>query len=213
MIDIAHPEDRAELVRLAKAQRILYSDQTFMAESGRFYPEALARSHTFREGLSVRFRAIKPSDEEEMRRLFYRFSDQSLYYRYFSPIKTMPHEKMQEYVNIDYRTTLSIVGLTGEPGQDRIIAEARYAQVPGETFADVAFIVDEAYQGRGIAAFLLQMLIEVAKERGIRGFSADVLGTNRSMLKVFEKAPFPVQAVLDGGAYRLKIDFTSDPYH
>ncbi len=161
----------------------------------------------------MRFRAIKPSDEEEMRRLFYRFSDQSLYYRYFSPIKTMPHEKMQEYVNIDYRTTLSIVGLTGEPGRDRIIAEARYVQVPGETFADVAFIVDEAYQGRGIATFLLQMLIEVAKERGIRGFSADVLATNRSMLKVFEKASFPVQAVLDGGAYRLKIDFTSDSYH
>jgi RimJ/RimL family protein N-acetyltransferase len=213
LIDIAHPEDRAELVRLAKAQHILYSDQTYLAESGRLYPEKLARAQTFKEGLTVRFRAIKPSDEEEMRRLFYRFSDQSVYYRYFSPIKTMPHEKMQEYVNIDYHATLSIVGLAGEPGQDRIIAEARYCQLPGETFADVAFIVDDAYQGRGIATFLLQMLIDVAKDKGIRGFSADVLATNRSMLKVFEKAPFPVQAVLDGGAYRLKIDFMSDTYH
>jgi RimJ/RimL family protein N-acetyltransferase len=212
LIDIAHPEDRAELVRLAKAQHILYADQTYMAESGRLYPENLARAHTFKGGLTMRFRAIKPSDEEEMRRLFYRFSDQSLYYRYFSPIKTMPHEKMQEYVNIDYRTTLSIVGLAGEPGQDRIIAEARYVQLPGETLADVAFVVDEAYQGRGIATFLLQMLIDVAKKSGITGFSADVLATNRSMLNVFEKVSFPVQAVLDGGAYRLKIDFTSDTH-
>lgn len=213
LIDIAHPEDRAELVRSAKAQHILYSDQTYVAESGRRYPEKLARTHTFKNGLSVRFRAIKPSDEEEMRRLFYRFSDQSVYYRYFSPIKTMPHEKMQEYVNIDYRMTLSIVGLAGEPGQDRIIAEARYAQLPGETVADVAFIVDEACQGQGIATFLLQMLIDVAKESGITGFSADVLATNRSMLNVFEKVSFPVRAVLDGGAYRLRIDFTSDTHH
>jgi len=213
LIDIAHPEDRAELVRLAKSQHILYSDQTYLAESGRLYPENLSRVHTFKGGLAVRFRAIKPSDEEEMRRLFYRFSDEAIYYRYFSPVKTMPHEKMQEYVNVDYRATLSIVGLVGDPGQDRIIAEARYSQLPGETFADVAFIVDEAYQRRGIATYLLQTLIDVAKESGITGFSADVLATNRSMLNVFEKAPFPVQAVLDGGAYHLKIGFTPDQYH
>lgn len=49
------------------------------------------------------FRAIKPSDEDEMRRLYYRFSDKSIYYRYFSPITTMPHSRMQSYVNIDYQ--------------------------------------------------------------------------------------------------------------
>ncbi|MBC8177002.1 MAG: GNAT family N-acetyltransferase, partial [Deltaproteobacteria bacterium] len=64
-----------------------------------------------------------------MRRLFYRFSDKAVYYRYFSPIKTMPHAKMQEYVNIDYSKTMSIVGLMGEPGEGRIIAEGRYVRL------------------------------------------------------------------------------------
>jgi len=208
LIDIAHPDDRSELVRLAKERHLLFPDQRYLAESGHLYPDELACDHVFRNGLSVRFRAIKPSDVDEMRRLFYRFSDTAVYYRYFSPIKTMPHAKMQEYVNIDYRRTMSIVGLIGEPGEGRIIAEARYVQLHDLPYADVAFVVDEEYQKRGIAAFLLAMLTKIAKEKGIEGFRADVLATNTSMLKVFESvAEGPIQAVMEGGVYQLTIPF------
>ena len=112
---------------------------------------------------------------------------------------------MQEYVNIDYRNTLSIVGLIGEPGEGRIIAEARYVRIDGEDFADIAFVVDEAYQGKGVATFLFKMLINLARDRGIDVLKADVLSSNKSMLKVLEKAPFPVKALLDTGVYELKI--------
>ena len=158
-------------------------------------------------GLTVRFRAIRPSDVDEMRRLFYRFSDEAVYYRYFSPIKTMPHAKMQDYVNIDYRRSMSIVGLVGEPGEGQIIAEARYVQLPERPVADVAFVVDEAVKGKGIASYLFEMLMKIAKERGIEGFTADVLATNTAMLKVFEKSPVPIKAVLDSGVYTLEIPF------
>ena len=210
LIDIAHPDDRAELVNLAKKSHILYADQVYLAESGRLYPEDVKATHFLKDGTEVRLRAIKPSDVEEMRRLFYRFSDEAVYYRYFSPIKTMPHAKMQEYVNVDYRKTLSIVGLVGEEGQGRIIAEARYVRLPDQPLGDVAFIVDEAFQGKGIATFLFQMLIRIAKEKGIEGFKADVLATNTSMLRVFEKAPFPIKAVLDSGVYELTIPFSEE---
>jgi RimJ/RimL family protein N-acetyltransferase len=112
---------------------------------------------------------------------------------------------MQEYVNVDYRNTMSIVGLVGEPGEGGFIAEARYVRTPGTPFADLAFVVDEAYQGKGIATFLFMTLIKIAKDRGIQGLRADVLSTNKSMIKVLEKAPYPVQAVLDSGVYELKI--------
>ena len=88
-----------------------------------------------------------------MRRLFYRFSDESVYYRYFTAIKTMPHSRMQEYVNVDYRKAMSIVGLVGEVGAGHIIAEARYVKDPKSNFAEAAFVVDEEYQGLGIAGF------------------------------------------------------------
>ena len=116
LIDIAHPDDRAVLVQKAKDAKLLYKDQIFFAESGHLYPENLARTETFKDQLKIHFRPIKPSDEDEMRRLFYRFSDQAVYYRYFSRIKTMPHGKMQEYVNVDYRRAMSIVGIVQRKG-------------------------------------------------------------------------------------------------
>mgnify|MGYP006420428599 FL=1 len=211
LIDIAHPDDRAQLIHLAKEKNILYADQLYLPESGALYPTDLACEKVFSGDITVRFRAIKPSDVDDMRRLFYRFSDKSVYYRYFSPIKTMPHAKMQEYVTIDYTKTMSIVGLMGDPGTGRIVAEARYVRLPDKPVADVAFVVDEDFQGKGIASFLFRTLKKIAKENGIREFKADVLATNKGMLKVFESASdAPIRAVMDSGIYELSIPLNAD---
>ena len=209
LIEIAHPDDRETLVEQAKAEHILYPNQIYLAENARLYPAEIATRQVFKNDLTVDFRAIKPSDVEDMRRLFYRFSDTSVYYRYFSPIKTMPHAKMQEYVNIDFSRTLSIVGLVKEMGEGSIIAEGRFVREPHGPVADVAFVVDEDYQGHGIATFILKMLIRLAKERGLKGFKADVLSSNKSMLKVFEKSGLAVEARVVDGVYELNLPFSS----
>jgi acyl-CoA hydrolase/GNAT superfamily N-acetyltransferase len=210
LIEIAHPDDRLNLVEAAKAENIIYRDQIFLAESARLYPSEISERHTFKNGTTVRFRALKPSDEEEMRRLFYRFSDEAIYYRYFTPIKTMPHAKMQAYVNVDYRDVLSVVGLVGPPGQGQIIAEARFARHKDKPYVDVAFVVDEDYQGLGIATYLFQMLARLARQRGVRGMTADVLATNQAMLKVFEKCGFPIRSRFEDGAYALTMSFDTE---
>jgi acyl-CoA hydrolase/RimJ/RimL family protein N-acetyltransferase len=211
LIEIAHPEDRPGLVEAAKAARVLYPDQIFLVESAHLYPSEIDEVKTFKGGVSIRFRAIKPSDEEEMRRLFYRFSDEAVYYRYFSPIHTMPHAEMQRYVNVDYRTVMSVVGLLGEPGQGRIIAEGRYVRSKERSTGDIAFVVDEEFHGRGIASYMLQLLVRLARERGLTGFTADVLGTNRPMMKVLEKSGLPVKARLAAGEYEISIPFEEGP--
>ena len=208
LIEIAHPEDRPGLVEGGKKENLLYPDQIFIDDSARFYPKEIETTHRFNENLQVLFRAIKPSDEEQMRRLFYRFSDDAIYYRYFAPLKAMPHAKMQAYVNVDYREVLSVVGLVGEPGNQTIIAEARLAKHPDKPFMDIAFVVDEAYQGLGIASFLLKMLTRLARERGAVKITADVLSSNRAMLKVFEKGEYQPTAKLNAGAYAISIDLT-----
>lgn len=210
IIDIAHPNDRQWLVDQAKENHLIYPDQIFLSESCHLYPENVATISTFKDNLDVRFRAIKPSDEEQMRRLFYRFSDEAVYYRYFSPIQTMPHSKMQEYVNVDFRKAMSIVGVVGEAGNGKVIAEARYVMTTFRPFADVAFVVDEEYSGKGIGSYLFKRLIDIALERGIQGFSADVLASNKAMMKIFEKSPYPIKATLESGAYELTIPFKED---
>jgi acyl-CoA hydrolase/ribosomal protein S18 acetylase RimI-like enzyme len=207
LIDIAHPNDREKLVRKAKEKKILFEDQIYLSGSANLYPMEIATEHTFKGGLKVRFRAIKPSDEEPMRRLFYRFSDQTVYRRFLFPISIMPHDKAQGYVNVDYRRVMSVVALVGEPGDSTIIAEARYVQDEQSCFGDLAFVVDEKYQGLGIATYLYEMLIRLAKERGLRGFTAEVLQTNKEMMKVFGKGHLPINARLENGLYRLTIPF------
>ncbi|MBI9087351.1 MAG: GNAT family N-acetyltransferase [Desulfobacterales bacterium] len=207
LIEIAHPDDRPQLVQQAKDTHMIYPDQIFLAESAHLYPQEIATAHHFKDGQRVRFRAIRPSDEEEMRRLFYRFSDKAVYYRYFTPIKAMPHARMQSYVNVDYRQSMSLVGVVGEVGQGRIIAEARYVRHQDRPWADVAFVVDGEYEGRGIATWMYAMLVRLARERGLQGFTADVLASNMGMMKVFEKGGSPVRARLSDGAYELSIPF------
>jgi RimJ/RimL family protein N-acetyltransferase len=144
-----------------------------------------------------------------MRRLFYRFSEETVYYRYFSPITRMPHPKIQEYVNADCNKAVSIVGLVGEPGRGRIIAEARFVKLDDRPYADVAFVVDEKYQGAGIGTYLFKMLIRLAKERGLHGFTADVLPSNRAMVKIFEKGGIQITSKLLNGIYQLTMPFES----
>jgi acyl-CoA hydrolase/GNAT superfamily N-acetyltransferase len=207
LIDIAHPDDRLKLVEDAKAKKIIFLDQIFLSDSALLYPKEVATEHVMKNGLSVRFRPIKPSDEEAMRRFFYRFSKQSIYRRFFFPVSTMPHDKMQAYVNVDYSSEMSVVALINEPGQEIIIAEARYANDEESGFGDLAFFVDDTYQGLGIGPYLYDLLIRLARERGLRGFKAEVLQENKGMLKVFEKGGLPMEAKLKDGIYNLKMPF------
>jgi GNAT superfamily N-acetyltransferase len=121
----------------------------------------------------------------------------------------MPHDKIQGYVNVDYRQVMSVVAFAGEADQETIIAEARYVKDKQSAYGDVAFIVDEKYQGHGIATYLYKMLIRLARERGLKGFTAEVLQTNKEMMSVFEKGNLGIDARLQDGLYRLTIPFDS----
>ncbi len=207
MIEIAHPDDRPGLIARAKAGRILYPDQMYLAVSAAGAPPDICEKRVFKDGGEICFRPIKPSDEEGMRRLFYRFSDESVYYRYFAPIRAMPHTRMQAYVNVDWRNTMSLVGLTGRPGHELIVAEGRYLLDAAGQWAEVAFIVDEAYQNIGLSTHLFDLLLRHARERGLQGFYADVLTSNFAMMAVLRKGKLPLFIECEEGAYHVRMPF------
>jgi len=145
-----------------------------------------------------------------MRRLFYNFSDESKYFRYFAPKPVMPHKEMQTYVSIDYDKVLSVVAVAEKGRNERIIAEARYAYDKSAGAYEIAFIVDEDFQGRGVATFLFKYLIKIARDRGIQWFIAYVLPRNESMMKVFEKSKLPIQKSYENDALVLRFDLTQE---
>ncbi len=207
IIDIAHPDDREALIQQARQRKIIYPNQIFVTQSAHLYPGHIESTQAFKGGVNVRFRPMKPSDEEAMRRFFYRCSKEMIFYRFFYSIKTMSHDKMQEYVNVDYAREVSVVGLAEIDGIEKIIAEARLVQDEDSRYGEVAFLIDQAFQSIGVGTYLMELLIRLAREQGLAGVTADVLSENLPMVKVFEKSRLPLESTLNNGVYQMKINF------
>jgi len=207
LIEIAHPNHREALLKEARELRYVYPDQFYYKMASPELTSKVRVDTVFKDGLNVRIRPIKPSDESMIQDLFYNLSESSVYFRYFAPRRSMPHENLQRYVNVSEDDGLSLVVLTGPRETERIIAESRYILGSDKEFADVAFMVDENFHGRGIATFLLKHMIEIAKEKGIKGLKADVLDSNSPMLAVFNKLPYVQHRQVGAGEISLKFQF------
>ncbi len=207
LIEVAHPDHREDLMRSAREMGYVYSDQIYYKSISPELRQRIRTDHTFKDGLKCHIRAVRPTDESMLRDLFYNLSESSVYFRYFSPKRTMPHANLQTYVNLKEDEGVSLVVTLGPRENRKIIAEARYMIEPGEGFADSAFMVDESYQGKGIASYLLNYLVEIAKERGLRGFKADVLFSNQPMLKVYDKVPYKILKHFSDGIVSLSFRF------
>jgi acyl-CoA hydrolase/RimJ/RimL family protein N-acetyltransferase len=206
MIDIAHPDHRESLLNQAKALNYVYADQIYVARHAANYPSGLETRKSLRDGLEIKIRPIKSSDEDMMRHLFYNFSDEAKYFRYFASKPVMPHKEMQTYVSIDYEEVLSVVAIVEKGRNERIIAEARYAYDKRAGAYEIAFIVDEEFQGKGVATFMFNYLIKIARDREIGWFIAYVLPRNEAMLKVFEKSKIEMSRTPEADAVVLRFN-------
>ena len=209
LISIAHPDYRDDLVNYAKKRNLVHMDQMPLAIPGRYYPEQYEETKSF-DSCEIFFRPVKPTDEAIQREFFYSLSDESVYYRFFNRVKAMPHEKIQPMVNIDYREEIAIVGLVGETEKEEMIAIGRFKIDPADNTAEVAFLVRDDWQTKGIGAFLMRKLADIAIERGITGFKAEVLAQNRKMLDIFHKCGYPLTTRLEEGTYTVFIDFKGE---
>jgi len=102
---------------------------------------------------------------------------------------------------------MAIAGFAGEPGEEEMIAIGRYKIDPADNLAEIAFLVRDDWQQRGIGSFLFSKMTDIALKRGIAGFKAEVLSHNRKMMYVFQKSRFPVRTMLEAGSYYLEILF------
>ena len=123
----------------------------------------------------------------------------------FQVRKLMPHATLQKLCNVDYEQEMSIVATTGEVGTETICGAASYTLDPAGRTADVAFVVDDRLQGRGIGRLLLGHIAEIARKKGVEAFTADVLVTNGAMKHLFEKIGGAQVGEPDGGIAQYRI--------
>jgi RimJ/RimL family protein N-acetyltransferase len=159
-------------------------------------------------GLVVSIRALRPDDRARMAAAVRGLDPVSIYTRLFSHRKELTEAGLDRLMRTDPDNEVVLLATLGDGADERIIGSARYvvtAEVPART-AEVAFVVEEDFQGRGIAGRLLQRLMDVARARGVARFEADVLAENASMLHVFERCGATLRKRADGGSLHIEFD-------
>jgi RimJ/RimL family protein N-acetyltransferase len=201
LINIAHPNFRSELLHAAKRRRLVYADQ--ILPSGHPYPEDLEETIKAASGEQLVVRPIRPSDEDYIKTMFYEFSEQTKYLRYHGTLKSLPHNKLQVFCNVDYDTEMALVVCRGQAGHEEIIGVGRYMTIPGKRSAEMAFVVSDDWQRNGIGTHLFHRLVEIGQQAGLRQFHADVLPENSGMLKIFHRSGMNTETATDEGVVRV----------
>ncbi|MFH8519032.1 GNAT family N-acetyltransferase [Streptomyces gelaticus] len=174
------------------------------------YPDHWEADVVLRDGGTARIRPITTDDAERLVSFYEQVSDESKYYRFFAPYPRLSDRDVHRFTHHDY---VDRVGLAVTVGgefiatvrYDRIDERGRPASAPADE-AEVAFLVQDAHQGRGVASALLEHIAAVARERGIRRFAAEVLPANTKMIKVFRDAGYTQQRSFEDGSVHLTLD-------
>ncbi|WP_327708485.1 GNAT family N-acetyltransferase [Streptomyces sp. NBC_00464] len=174
------------------------------------YPDHWEADVVLRDGGTARIRPITTDDADRLVSFYEQVSDESKYYRFFAPYPRLSAKDVHRFTHHDY---VDRVGLAVTVGgefiatvrYDRINAQGRPASAPADE-AEVAFLVQDAHQGRGVASALLEHIAAVARERGIRRFAAEVLPANNKMIKVFRDAGYTQQRSFEDGSVHLTLD-------
>ena len=174
------------------------------------YPAHWEADVVLRDGGTARIRPITTDDAERLVSFYEQVSDESKYYRFFAPYPRLSAKDVHRFTHHDY---VDRVGLAATVGgefiatvrYDRIDAQGMPASAPADE-AEVAFLVQDAHQGRGVASALLEHIAAVARERGIRRFAAEVLPANTKMIKVFTDAGYTQKRSFEDGVVRLEFD-------
>jgi acyl-CoA hydrolase/GNAT superfamily N-acetyltransferase len=210
LISIAHPKFRPWLIEEAKKRGIIYQDQAFIPDERSVYPAYLETHRTTKTGFQLFLRPVKISDEPLLKDFFYSLSEDSMTRRFLSIRNDMPHERLQDFVVIDYKRDMVILGVEGTAENEFIVGMGQYSIDEKSHTAEVAFTVRDDYHGRGIAQEMLSYLTYLAKRDGLLGFTAEVLVDNRAMLHIFEKGGFDLTKKSEAGVYDLKMAFRRD---
>jgi acyl-CoA synthetase (NDP forming)/RimJ/RimL family protein N-acetyltransferase len=157
------------------------------------------------DGGTVHLRPIRPGDGEALVAFHAALSARTRYLRYFSAYPRIPERDLVRFTHVDHHNRVAFVAIL----RNEIIAVGRYERAEGTDEAEVAFVVADAHQGRGIGSVLLEHLAAAARERGIKRFNAVVLAENSAMIRVFRDAGYETKRILQHGEVSLEFSVDS----
>jgi GNAT superfamily N-acetyltransferase len=156
------------------------------------YPADLVRTRYLFDGSQVTIRPIRPDDAGKEQDFVRRLSKESRYKRFMGTLKELSPDKLRYFTEVDYDKHLALVAIVDQAGEELEIGVARYVIDPGGERCEFAIVVDDAWQGTGIAGVLMLSLIDAARARGLRTMVGQVLASNDKMIKFSRQLGFTV---------------------
>jgi acetoin utilization deacetylase AcuC-like enzyme/GNAT superfamily N-acetyltransferase len=209
LIHIAHPKFREELLEEAKQLKYVGPEQVVPPEAGSVYPDQYEFTHAFGE-TEIFFRPMRPCDARRIQRMFYSLSPKAKRMRYHGTIKALSNATAQRIAAVDYSQDMAIVGLVGKARNRQIVAEGRYTYNPANNMGEFDIVVNEDWQGRGIATFLANYLSKVAYARGLSGVYAFVISQNEATIALLNKAWPTAMRHFEDGACTFMLRFPKE---
>ncbi|OEU83903.1 MAG: hypothetical protein BA865_04550 [Desulfobacterales bacterium S5133MH4] len=161
------------------------------------------KTATLKDGSVVTIRAIQPEDKSMLSDAFYELDKESRYTRFFGFKEQVSDEELKRATEVDFDNQIALVVTTTADGKEIIIAGGRYFlltdQSAGPLRAEIAFTVEEDYQGQGLAGRLFEQLVDIARSKGVSTFEAEVLPQNKAMLAVFAGRGLPMKKTMADG--------------
>ncbi|MBI2492842.1 MAG: GNAT family N-acetyltransferase [Candidatus Rokubacteria bacterium] len=173
------------------------------------YPRELERDLTLRDGTRLRLRPIRPDDAPRLQELYGRLSRHTAYQRFFSIMKRLPPDWARMLADVDFRRRLALVAEHDVDGVAELVGVGRYEPTDAPDTAEVAFVVQDGWQDRGLGTVLFQEILAAAAARGVRRFRAWVLADNRRMLDLIARYGAIEQRRTEQGVTELV--FTAKP--
>jgi RimJ/RimL family protein N-acetyltransferase len=163
------------------------------------YPVTIGRLVTLRNGETLRIRPIRPDDEPRLATLYDRLSRHTAYQRFFTVMRRLPSDWGHYFANVDYRRRLAVVVERETVAGIELVGVGRYEPTEEETLGEVAFLLEDGYQGQGLGPLLLDEVLRAGTERGLTRFRADVLGENHRMLRLLAHRTRILERTVDQG--------------
>jgi RimJ/RimL family protein N-acetyltransferase len=182
LISIAHPNFRNELLEAAKA--LGYLEASCTIKNVLPYPVEDERKVALRNGKAVTIRPAMVFDAGNIKSLFYGLPDNDRYTRFFRHIKSLSADDVEILCNVDYRMAVAFVAVDGSRESHQVVGHACYFVNPSTNIAETAFMIAPGWQGAGLGVCMQKCLVDHAKKRGIRGFQAEILPQNASMISL-----------------------------
>lgn len=165
------------------------------------------RSFKLKNGIAITLRAIRPDDREQLRTAFGHLDPATIYKRFFGAKRELSEAELTAATSVDFHEVVALVAVL-DRDPETIIGGGRYVRSPepNSPDAEVAFMVEEDYQGLGLASLVLRELIAIAKSAGVARFIAEVLPANAAMLQVFRRSGHAMSSRTQDGVVHVALE-------